>query len=404
MMDFDASDAVIMSASKSSSRSRGAPDASSDADGALSSKRELTLADVAHELVSRHAPGAELISVRELGADTLTDGATLKAVGYGRPLRLDVRLPTGEQAKWVLHTATSNPFGHDRRADRVAEMILAYDTFGAIPSHTKAIDVGLVATDGSLLSLSSTTEAYLVTTWAEGHIYADELRAVAERGRATPRDIAHAERLGAYLAGLHQPVDDAYAYVRSVRDLVGSGEGIFGIVDGYPPDVSEASPERLQGIERHAVEWRWRLKEHRERLVRIHGDFHPFNLLFDDDSKLSLLDASRGCAGDAADDLMALSINYLFFALQEGTWADTYRPLWQSFFSSYRQHRRDEDVIAVSPPYLAWRALVLANPVWYPDLDVSVRNTLLGLAENALAADRFSLEHAESIVAQATTC
>jgi Ser/Thr protein kinase RdoA (MazF antagonist) len=348
-------------------------------------------------LVATHAPGAELIALRELGADTVTEGATLKAVGYGRPLRLDVRLATGERVKWVLHTATPNAFGHDRRADRVAEMLLAYDTFREIPSHTRALDVGLVANDGALISLRDTSEAYLVTTWAEGHIYADELRAISERGHATARDVAHARRLGAFLADLHEPIEHPHSYVRSVRDLVGGGEGIFGIIDGYPADVPSAPPERLQAIERLCVAWRWRLKPRRERLVRIHGDFHPFNLLFDDDSELALLDASRGCAGDAADDLTALCINYLFFALQAETWTESYRPLWRAFFDAYLTKRNDDEVIALAPPYLAWRALVLSNPAWYPDLDPRVRDELLGLAEQALTADRFSLEHAEDL-------
>lgn len=357
----------------------------------------LTLREVARELCERHAPGGELVAVRELGPDTATDGASLKAIGYGRPVRIDVRTATGELATWVLHTATPNPFGHDRRADRVADMVLAYDSFGAIPQHTRALDVGLVSRDGSLVSMRDTSEAYLVTTWADGHIYADELRAVAERGGASDRDVAHAQRLGAYLAELHRHLDQKHSYVRSVRDLVGSGEGIFGIIDGYPADVPMADGDRLQAIEQRTIRWRWRLKARRDRLVRVHGDFHPFNLLFDDESRLAVLDASRGCAGDAADDLTALSINFLFFALQTQTWGETYRPLWRAFWHTYFDNRRDDDAVALAPPYLAWRALVLCNPSWYPDITPAVRDTLLRLVETALDAERFTLEHAEEL-------
>lgn len=356
-----------------------------------------TLREIACELIERHAPGGELVAVRELGPDTAREGATLKAIGYGRPIRIDVRTAAGEPATWVLHTATPNPFGHDRRADRVADMVLAYDTFGAIPRHTRALDVGLFGSDGSLVSVRDTSEAYLVTTWAEGHIYADELRAVAERRVASERDVAHARSLGAYLAGLHRHLEEPHRYVRSVRDLVGSGEGIFGIIDGYPAGVPMASAERLQAIEQRLMAWRWRLKVRTERLVRVHGDFHPFNLLFDDDSELAVLDASRGCAGDAADDLTALSVNYLFFALQTGTWSGTYRPLWRAFWRTYFDNRRDDEAVALAPPYLAWRALVLANPSWYPDITPTVRDALLRLVETALDAERFTLEHAEEL-------
>ncbi len=360
-------------------------------------RRPTTLRDVAQELVERHAPGGELLAVSELGADTVSEAATLKAIGYGRPLRLSVRTAGGERVSWVLHTATANAFGHDRRADRVADMVLAYDTFGAIPDHVKALDVGLVGEDGSLVSVSRTGEAYLVTTWAEGHIYADELRSVAERGRACERDLDHAARLGRYLARLHRPLEQAHAYERSVRDLLGSGEGIFGIVDGYPAEVPAAPPSRLWAIERRCLDWRWRLKAKPERLVRIHGDFHPFNLVFADDSSLSLLDASRGSAGDAADDLTALSVNYVFFGLQTGTWRHTFAPLWNAFWSSYQEDRRDIDAVALSPPYFTWRALVLSNPAWYPDIAPSVRDRLLTFAERALAAERFTLELTEEL-------
>ncbi len=359
----------------------------------------LTLEDIAHDLINKHAPGGRLLSVAELGADTRRDGATLKAVGYGRPLKVAVETASGERVAWVIHTATANAYGHDRRADRLAEMVLAYDTFGDIPRHTKALDIGLVKEDGSLVSIRGTSEAFLVTTWATGHIYADELRAVGERGGALDVDLAHARTLGRFLAELHQPRDEPHAYARSVRDLVGSGEGIFGIVDGYPEGVPRASQARLRAIEHRCVDWRWRLKSRGERLVRIHGDFHPFNIVFDDDSKLSLLDASRGCAGDAADDLTALGINYLFFGLQTGTWKGSYEPLWRAFWTSYRSARPDPDAIAVAPPYLAWRALVLANPRWYPAVSEGVRDRLLTLAEKALDADAFTLDLAAAVFA-----
>jgi Phosphotransferase enzyme family len=96
--------------------------------------------------------------------------------------------------------------------------------------------------------------------------------------------------------------------------VIAGSEGIFGIIDGYPRDVPAAPPGRLQAIERHCLDWRWKLRSRRERLARTHGDFHPFNIVFDERSQIALLDASRGCEGDPADDVACLAINYLFFA------------------------------------------------------------------------------------------
>ncbi len=44
-----------------------------------------------------------------------------------RPVRLRIRQASGEEVDLVLHTATPNAYGHDRRSDRAAEMLLAYD-------------------------------------------------------------------------------------------------------------------------------------------------------------------------------------------------------------------------------------------------------------------------------------
>src|SRR5204862_237988 len=107
--------------------------------------------------------------------------------------------------------------------------------------------------------------------------------------------------------------------------------------------------ERLHAIERRCVEWRWRLREHEGRLCRTHGDFHPFNIVFDGD-QLNVLDASRGTCGDPADDVTALAINYLLFALQTaGSWR-ALAPLWRRFWSTYLGERPDPSLVQVAPP------------------------------------------------------
>jgi len=134
--------------------------------------------------------------------------------------------------------------------------------------------------------------------------------------------------------------------------------------------------------------------------VRIHGDFHPFNVLFDERSELSLLDASRGSAGDAADDVTAMAVNYLFFALDKPTsWATSFEPLWRRFWSEYVQQSRDAALCEVVAPFLAWRCLVLANPVWYPHLPASARAKLLNFVVRSLRTPRFDPDSADEIFA-----
>ncbi|MCA9620400.1 MAG: phosphotransferase [Myxococcales bacterium] len=356
------------------------------------------------QMVGARFPGARVVAAHPFGADEAfgddegDDDATAKAIGYGKPVAVRVALPDGSERRLVLHAAAPGAFGHERRADRAAEILLAYDSFDRIPGHVAALDVGALTGDGRFLSLADTGELYLLTSYAEGELYAEELRAVARRGQANERDVGHAALLGRYLASLHQPIDaPPSSYQRAIRDLVGDGQGIFGIVDSYPPTEPVATPARLEAYERLCLGWRWRLKPRSDRLRRTHGDFHPFNLVFDGD-ELALLDTSRGSMGEPADDLAALAVNYPFFAIQHpGSWSAGLRPLYEAFFEAYFAARHDDELLDVIAPFWAWRTLVVASPVWYPDLAADHRDRLLALAEAVLAAPRFDLAMVERI-------
>jgi aminoglycoside phosphotransferase (APT) family kinase protein len=346
-------------------------------------------------------PHHRLVEVTPLGADVASAAAVAhKGEGYGVPVRLGlVDESTGRRRDLVLHFAAANRFGHERRADRADELLLAYDTFHTIPRQAAALDVGVVDTQGHLHSLREAGEFWLLTDWIPGHLYAEELRRIAASGVASPADVTRARTLARYLVDLHTPVDDdGVAYSRAVRDLVGHGEGVFGIVDGYPDDVPGASPARLEAIEARCVAWRWSLKGRRGRLTRTHGDFHPWNVLFGEDDALSVLDASRGGKGDPADDVTCLAINYVFFALGDRAgWERGFAPLWRAFWSTYLEDSGDPELLEVVAPFLAWRALVLCSPRWYPDLDAVSRSRLLGLVERVLDAPRFAPEWADEL-------
>jgi hypothetical protein len=43
----------------------------------------------------------------------------------------------------------------------------------------------------------------------------------------------------------------------------------------------------------------------------------------------------------------------------------------------------------VAAPFIAWRALVMASPVWYPALGEPLRRRLLEFVLNVLVAERF---------------
>ncbi len=362
---------------------------------------EATLAALAESLV----PGGRLVAFERLRPDA-AGADEEKALGYGEPVRVTVRDGEGALRTLVFRTQAANEFGHDRRSDRMDEALVSWELFNRIPDHVRALDVGALGPGGRPVSLREAGEPYLVTEWIEGTLYADDLRRAARERALGPLDLPRAETLARWLVSLHaERRSDPPGWRRAVRDLLGHGEGIFGMVDGYPEDTPAAPPARLRALEERCLAWRWRLRGLSRRLARTHGDFHPFNVLFrpgGDGLRLALLDASRGGQGDPADDLTALSVNYVLFAAgRRGAWAPALGRLWSRFWETYLAGAGDGEVLETAPPFLAWRALVVASPRFYPGLGAPARDLLLTLAEHALDAGRLDLDLPGRLLAEA---
>ncbi len=351
---------------------------------------------VQHHLKEVIAPDVELVSLTPLG-DTVTaveetpTGKTraLKTFGYGQPVLVEYRRG-GAAHKAVLRTRKPDPFGHEYRADRAAGMLLDYDTFNELPCHVRALDVGALTPAGQLVSLAHATEFYLLTEYVPGQLYAEDLQRLRDSGALTALDVDRAQTLARYLVNIHSTKkEDAVLYRRRIRDLVGSGEGIMGLTDSYPADFLPADPVWLEEVEKACVQWRWRLKAKTHRLSQVHGDFHPFNVLFSTGTTFRLLDRSRGAWGEPGDDVSCMTINYLFFSVQRSGRLDgAFARLWDAFWDVYLQGAHDEEILETVPPFFAWRALVVASPVWYNVKD-SVRHAIFRFAERVLAEPRF---------------
>ena len=344
-------------------------------------------------------PLARVLSIEPLAPDRAVTDETGKVAGYGAPLLIQFETEERKRHCVVLRTATSNDFGHDRRSDRAQQLLLAYDTFGDIPAHVRPIDVGAIGPAGELISLRHGDELYLVTTYAPGRLYVEDLRRIATTGVVEPLDVQRVEALARYLVSLHrQRGERPECYRRAIRDLLGHGEGIFGMVDGYPSDTAAAPPSRLQAIEERCLVWRWRLRGYEHRLRRTHGDFHPFNLVFEGGVHFAVLDASRGGQGDPADDVSAMAINFIFFALDHlHAWRNGLGRLWDLFWTTYLADSGDTELLEVVAPFLAWRGLVVSNPLFYPAFPGNLRNRLLTFVERTLDQRRFEIASAHEL-------
>jgi len=335
-----------------------------------------------------------LVSV--VGVEPIGGGETSpdpKGFGYGQPFQVHCLVDGGPRSLIVARTRPVQGFGHDYPEDRAWQALYAHRAYNTFPGHVRSLDVGFRRPDGTLVSAGDAAEFFQLVEKADGALYWLDLERLLEQplGEA---DLDRARALARFLAQAHaERHDESTLYARRVRELVGHGECLMGILDSYPHPYPPLPPADCEALERAAVGWRWRLRAHAARLARVHGDFHPWNLLFRAGTDFSVLDRSRGEWGEPADDTAALGINYLFFGLRrrarEGGVgvAEPFRRLWTTFFDTYVETSGDREHGRALPPFLAFRALVVAHPLWYPLLDGTTRQALLDLSLALMTSD-----------------
>lgn len=314
----------------------------------------------------------------------------MKGYGYGMPVLVECEAG-GRLRKVVVETLSPGPFGHEHMSDRAQMLLWDHDTFNRLPRHARSIDVGGFVKEGGLLSVGGLEEFFLLAEFVEGKGYIHDLSRLQAGGSLSDLDLARADALCDYLADIHrQRGTDPGLYARRIRELLGHGECIMGLTDSYPPRCGFITKELLEEIEHRCVAWRWRLKERTHRLRRIHGDFHPYNILFREGTDFSVIDRSRGEWGDPADDVTSITGNYLFSSLQrDGRLAGGFETLFRRFWDRYMEKSGDAEIVEVAAPFYAFRGLVMANPLWYPTLADDVRRKLFAFLQAVLDSQAF---------------
>lgn len=307
----------------------------------------------------------------------------------------------GEKKKVVLKTLSQKGFGQDFPADRANTLLYAHTVYNKMKNHVKSYDAGAVLTDGSLTSLGDAGEFFILMDFVSGDEYAKDLDRIKETGKLQALDVERVRILADYEAKIHSvKKDDPILYDRRIRDLVGRGDCITGIIDTYPRDkrtYAFTNAEEFEAIEKKCIKWRWRIKDKSHRLCQVHGDIHPFNILWQDDRVFTLLDRSRGEWGEAADDVSCLSINYVFWSLMENSrFGGSFERLFEFFFRRYMELTGDEEMMEVIQPFYAFRSLVIAHPLFYPKISVENRRRIFNFLNAVLETERFDYRKVNS--------
>jgi hypothetical protein len=290
---------------------------------------------------------------------------------------------------YVVKTLFPEGLGHDYPSDRAGVFLLDLEEYKNLPRHVRALDVLAELEDGGVKSIMGGKEYYLLMEVAEGIDYFKDLEAFRNKEKLDAAGISKIKAMALYLARIHSKKKESRSlYLRKVRDTIGHGECLMGVFDTYP-DGTLSSAE-MADIEKMCIDWRAKLRGKEYRLSMIHGDFHPGNIWFQDDNDFVLLDRSRGPWGEPADDVTALTINYIFFSLRvHGDVRGVYLEGLRLFFDEYLRATGDEEILGVLAPFYAFRGVVVANPVFYPDVTPDVRLKIFSFVKHILSVDKF---------------
>ncbi|NIQ04947.1 MAG: aminoglycoside phosphotransferase family protein, partial [Candidatus Korarchaeota archaeon] len=75
-----------------------------------------------------------------------------------------------------------------------------------------------------------------------------------------------------------------------------------------------------------------------------------------------------------------------------------FETLFNLFWNTYLDKTGDEEILEVIQPFYAWRGLVIASPVWYPDLGLDVRMKIFNFVKNVLKTEKLDPKSVNSYI------
>ncbi|MFZ3383022.1 MAG: hypothetical protein WA144_03760 [Candidatus Methanoperedens sp.] len=341
---------------------------------------------------------SKVTKIGELGGIPVEVEEGIKGFGYGKPYLIEFEAGGKSNSVVLSSMRVQEGFGHDHYSDRAQILIWQNSVFNNLPEHVKSLDVGYFTHSGELYSSGKAEEYFILMEKIEGKEYFIDLERIKKDGLLTSLDRDRTLALSSYLARIHaNKHDNRELYFRKIRDLIGHGECIMGLMDSYPDNLDFVSQDDLCAIEKKCVDWRYKIKGNTQRLCMTHGDFHPWNIMFREGADFTVLDRSRGEWGEAADDVSSITMNYLFYSLQKyGELKGPFKEMYELFFNNYLEKTGDMELLKVIQPFYVFRSVVVASPIWYPNLDPDVRTKIFNFINNILDSEEFDYKNVNS--------
>ena len=320
------------------------------------------------------------------------------AGGFG-----DTIFITLEDKRLVAKVSKKGDFGRNYLEDRIRDSVWTFSK-STLPKQPKQVAIGSIK-DGKLIPFNFHSEPFVVSEEAKGKSYHLFLSEALKRGNINEDDRKAALELSDYLVDIHQTKEPKSSlYKRHIIDVVGSPEGLMGVVtylwneltdkqiqETFGKSKNDLRKEVLQ-LKKKAIEYADSIEDRIQRSSQIHGDFHPFeNIRFENyPEKYWILDRSRAEFGEPADDVVAMWMNYLNHALlDKGNYSGPFMELGNSFLDNYLRKTNDHEMLEIVQPFAVWRGLVISTPKWYPNTPTDVRKKIFNFMRNVSEVKEF---------------
>lgn len=338
-------------------------------------------------------------NIQEISELTISSKKSLSSVW-----RVKLVDQASRESSVVIREACAGPFGFEYPEDLARQAMFCFRAFNHVAGHAEAYGVGVRTENDEVLSLNDARHFYVVEEFVEGENYGAHLTSLHDQKYVDLKmERKRAAKIAEYLALVHKRDDleishvekDQY-YKRALRDILGSGEGLMGVVDSFPNRFRKRHGHVLEEIESRCLELVQRHRDKKHRLSRVHGDFHPGNILIEEGNgvkescEIKTIDKSRVDLNDAANDVGALIMNYLVLDLHRSQFDDMIGlELARTFLRGYLEKTRDYEILEMLPLFVAMRSAAAVSPVFYPGIAMEVCSEAFTLALKIVQQDRF---------------